>query len=256
MISKGRKQKTQVTLARAISKLGIASRAEARRLVQKGEISVNGKSVRDPELWLDLRTDRITRQGHSLKAQRKIYLALHKPRGVVTTRSDEKGRRTVYDLLPGDLSWIFPVGRLDKDSSGLLLLTNDTAFGEAVTSPERKVTKTYVVVLDRPLAGPDRAMLEAGMTLLDGTALAGAIVVPKHEPATYQFTIREGKNRQIRRMCEELEYEVLRLRRVQIGSIALGDLKEGEFRSLTEKEYGPFLAHAQKSGITGRRKGL
>ena len=243
MISKERKQRTQVSLARAISKLGIASRAEARRMILEGRIEVNGKAVRDPGLWLDPRVDRIAQKGRSLRAQERVYLALHKPRGVMTTRSDERGRTTVYDLLPPDAQWVFPVGRLDKESSGLLLLTNDTAFGEAVTSPERKVEKGYQVLLDHPLEDQDRRSMEAGMTLSDGTVLSGAIVRQVSGTAEYEISIREGKNRQIRRMCETLGYEVLRLHRVSIGIICLGDLKEGSSRNLTSAERASILHH-------------
>ncbi|RPH37244.1 rRNA pseudouridine synthase [bacterium] len=243
MISKDRKERTQISLARAISKLGIASRAEARRMIQEGRIEVNGKTVRDPGLWLDLRTDRITRKGRLLKIREKIYLALHKPAGVVTTRSDERGRKTVYDLLPPDSRWVFPVGRLDKESSGLLLLTNDTTFGESVTNPERKVEKKYHVVLDHPLAAPDKQHMEAGMTLPDGTVLSGAMVRPGSGVAEFEISIREGKNRQIRRMCESLGYEVKRLHRVSIGDIRLGDLQVGKYRSLTPHERASILTH-------------
>jgi pseudouridine synthase len=243
MISRNRKQRSQISLARAISKLGVASRAEARRMIQEGTIEVNGKTVRNPDLWLDLRVDRLTRKGHPLRSREKVYLALHKPVGVVTTHSDERGRRTVYDLLPPDVSWVFPVGRLDKESSGLLLLTNDTEFGEAITRPSGKVEKTYRVLLDRPLTELDRQRMEAGMTLADGTVLAGAGVVPVPGGAEYEFSIREGKNRQIRRMCESLGYEVRKLHRESIGNIRLGDLEEGKYRSLTDRERRSILLH-------------
>jgi len=212
-------------------------------MILEGHIEVNGRTVRNPGLWLDPRSDRITRDGRSLKVPEKIYLALHKPRGVVTTRTDEKGRPTVYSLLPPDIRWVFPVGRLDKESSGLLLLTNDTAFGEAVTGPERKVDKKYHVVLDRLLADADRRSMEAGMTLRDGTVLSGAVVQPMGKTPEYEITIQEGKNRQIRRMCEGLGYEVRRLHRVSIGGIVLGDLQEGKHRNLTALERRSILNH-------------
>jgi 23S rRNA pseudouridine2605 synthase len=212
-------------------------------MVREGIIEVNGKTVRDPDCWLDPRLDRISRKGRLLKSREKIYLALHKPAGVVTTRSDERGRSTMYDLLPPDFPWVFPVGRLDKESSGLLLLTNDTAFGEMVTSPAAKVEKRYQVILDRPLTGPDRKQMEAGMTLSDGTVLAGAIVLPKAGPAEYEISIWEGKNRQIRRMCETFGYVVQRLHRLSIGGIRLGVLEEGKYRSLAPKERTSLLTH-------------
>lgn len=243
MITKGRKERAQVSLARAISKLGIASRAEARRMIQEGLIEVNGRTVRNPDLWLDLRVDRMTRKGRPLRSKEKIYLAMHKPAGIVTTRSDERTRKTVYHLLPPDVPWVFPVGRLDKDSSGLLLLTNDTVFGETVTSPVEKVEKKYLVLLDHPLAEIDKRELEAGMTLSDGTVVSGASVVQRPERGEYEISISEGKNRQIRRMCERLGYEVRRLHRLSIGEIRLGDLKEGKYRDLSPRERASILVH-------------
>jgi 23S rRNA pseudouridine2605 synthase len=243
MISKDRKQRTQVSLARALSKLGIASRAQARRLIEEGRIEVNGKTAHNPGLWLDPRVDRITQEGRLLGTREKIYLALHKPRGIVTTRSDERGRRTVYDLLPPDFPWVFPVGRLDKDSSGLLLLTNDTEFGEAATGPERKVEKKYRVLLDRPLTASDRRSLGTGMTLPDGTPLSGASVQSGGGLTEYVIGISEGKNRQIRKMCESLGYEVQKLHRISIGDIHLGDLQEGIFRNLSPHERASILNH-------------
>jgi 23S rRNA pseudouridine2605 synthase len=243
MISKQRKQRTQVSLARAISKLGIASRTEAARMIVAGLIEVNGKTVLDPGIWLDPRVDRISRKGAALKGRGKVYLALHKPAGIVTTRSDERGRETVYDLLPPGIPWVFPVGRLDKESSGLLLLTNDTEFGDAVTSPERKVEKKYKVLLDHPLSDQDRHTMEAGMTLADGTVLSGAVVRREAGAAAYEIVIREGKNRQIRKMCESLGYEVQRLHRVSVGDIQLGDLEEGKSRPLSAQEQASILSH-------------
>jgi 23S rRNA pseudouridine2605 synthase len=244
MISKQRRQRSQVSLARALSKMGVASRAEATRLIRDGGVEVNGKVVRDPGLWLDPRVDRITRRGKTVRAKEKIYLALHKPAGVVTTRSDEKARKTVYHLLPPDLPWVFPIGRLDKESSGLLLLSNDTEFGEAVTNPARKIEKRYHVCLDHPLSDPDKQTMLAGMNLRDGTVLSRAVVIPGPEAGEYEIGIWEGKNRQIRRMCEELGYEVQRLHRIRIGEIWLDDLKEGECRKLSQRE---------RDSILGRR---
>ena len=244
MSSRVRQGKNQVTLARALSKLGIASRAQARMLIRQGKISVNRKTVRSPLVWVDPREDRILLAGKTAQKAERVYLALHKPPGFVTTRSDEMGRKTVYHLLPEGLAWVFPVGRLDKESSGLLLLTNDTRFGESVTSPTSKIPKVYVVQFDRPLQEADRMRMESGMTLSDGTrTLTANVSISSNDPATCEITLREGKNRQIRRMGEELGYGVVSLKRVSIGSIRLGNLGEGEVRSLTD---------AERKGILGR----
>lgn len=245
MSSRVRQGKNQVTLSRALSKLGIASRAQARALILQGKISVNKRIVRSPLVWVDPREDRISVAGKTVQKAERVYLALHKPCGFVTTRSDEMGRKTVYDLLPEELDWVFPVGRLDKESSGLLLLTNDTRFGERVTNPALKIPKVYVVQFDRPLQEADHKRMESGMTLSDGTrTLPAGVRVSTGDPATCEITLCEGKNRQIRRMGEELGYEVVSLKRVSIGGIRLGNLKEGGVRPLTA---------AEKQGILGRK---
>ena len=237
MPSRTRQGKNQITLARALSKLGIASRSQAAELVKLGKVKVDGKTARSPDVWIDLKKERIALDGNLLRSEGKIYLAFNKPVGVVTTRSDELGRKTVYDFLPKDLPWIFPIGRLDKDTSGLLLLTNDTRFGEQVTNPLEKVPKKYEVRLDKPLSQSDIRMLESPMRLDDGTELKPAFVnTVSSDDLRCEITIHEGKNRQIKRMFEQLGYEVVTLKRLSIGAIELGNLKEGEHRFLTIKE--------------------
>lgn len=237
MPSRTRQGKNQITLARALSKLGIASRSQAAGLIKLGKVKVENKTVRSPDVWIDPTKEKIALDGKVLKSEGKIYLALNKPVGIVTTRSDELGRKTVYDLLPKELPWVFPIGRLDKDTSGLLLLTNDTRFGERVTNPFEKVAKTYEVRLNKPLLGSDIRLLESPMMLDDGTLLqAAVIVINSSDNVSCSITIREGKNRQIRRMLATLGYEIVALKRLRIGSIQLGSLKEGEHRRLTAKE--------------------
>ncbi len=229
--------KDRVTLARVISKFGVASRAQARIMIASGRVTVNGKTVRDPDQWVNPKEDRITVEGTRVRTPARIYLVMHKPRGVVTTRSDERGRRTVYDLLPAGTPWVFPIGRLDRETSGLLLFTNDTRFGESATNPLEKVPKRYVVLLNTTMSADDRRVIESEMFLDDGTRLRPAMVgVDDKNPHCCEITIHEGKNRQIRRMCEALGYKVLSLRRVAIGGISLGDLLEGSTRALTAAE--------------------
>ncbi len=226
----------RVTLSRVLSKYGVCSRSEGRRLILAGEVSVNGAKVTTPDSWVDPASDVIACGGKPLGRIRRIYIALHKPEGVVTTRSDEKGRSTVYDLLPPGLPWIFPVGRLDRDSTGLILLTNDTAFGERVTGPSGKVPKTYRVLLEKPLDAAGAAAIAAGV-LIDGeTRCRPARVTIEGDLCRCRIEITEGKNRQVRRMFESLGNRVLSLHRIAIGPVEIGTLKPGETRTLTRQE--------------------
>ena len=238
----------RVTLSRALSKCGFASRAEASRLIVNGEVSVNGRRTADPGAWVDPALDTITFAGEPLRQARRVYFAMNKPAGVVTTRSDERGRGTVYDLLPETFPWVFPVGRLDMESSGLLLFTNDTMFGERVTGPGLKVPKSYSVLLAKPLGpGSVRAMRD-GIVLRGGVrCLPAEVTIDTHDPHRCLVVITEGKNRQVRRMFEALGNQVVRLHRLAIGPVLIGDLKEGKVRELSREEI------AALSGNEGRR---
>ena len=250
----------RVTLARALSKLGLCSRAQARLRIEGGDVRVGGRVVRDPDAWVDLARDRIEVGGVAAAKAPHGYLAMHKPPGYVTTRSDERGRKTVYELLPPALRALFPIGRLDKDSSGLLLWTNDTRFGERVTSPGVAIEKEYRVRLDRLLAPEHGRALESPLELPDGTRLLPARLGPdpdaREDRSAFTITIVEGKNRQIRRACELLGYEVVRLHRVRVGHLRLGDLPEGAHRALTDAEVaafgGPGAPTAPDTPRTGR----
>ncbi len=208
-------------------------------LIKAGRVRVNGAVVRVPGKWVKPGLDRITVDGASVRPAEPLYLALHKPRGLVTTKRDEKGRDTVYSCL-GDVGrWVFPVGRLDRDTSGLLLFTNDTAFSEAVTSPESKLPKTYMAKVCGQPSEEAIARLRAGVVLDDGVPTLPAEV--RCDRATdkttwLEITIVEGRNRQIRRMCEAVGHPVERLVRTRIGALALGDLAPGASRSLTPSE--------------------
>jgi 23S rRNA pseudouridine2605 synthase len=229
----------KVGLARALSKLGFCSRAQAAQLIRKGKVRVNGAIRRDPETPVHPSKDRIEIDGQRIAASEKIYFALNKPRGIVTTASDEKGRETVYALLSADLPWVAPVGRLDKASEGLLLLTNDSEWAARVTAPETHLDKTYHVQVARIA---DAALLEAlknGIRTKEGETLGvkGASLLRQGERNSWlEIILEEGRNRHIRRMLETLGIEVLRLMRVAIGPLALGDLPKAAVRRLTAEE--------------------
>jgi 23S rRNA pseudouridine2605 synthase len=226
-------------LARAISKLGFCSRARAAQLIRDGKVRLNGARRRDPEAPVHLTKDRIEVDGHQLKAAAKIYLVLNKPRGIVTTASDEKGRDTVYSLLGTDLPWVAPAGRLDKASEGLLLLTNDSEWAARVTAPETHLHKTYHVQIGEIA---DEALIDAlknGVRTKQGDTLrvkAASLLRQGERNSWLEIILDEGKNRHIRRMLETLGIEVLRLIRVAIGPLALSDLAKGAARQLTSEE--------------------
>jgi 23S rRNA pseudouridine2605 synthase len=236
-----KKQSRKIGLARALSKLGYCSRSQAAELIRAGRVRLNGSVRRDPETPTQLERDRITVDGQTIEARKKIYLMLNKPRGVVTTASDDKGRETVYGILRRDgesLPWVAPVGRLDKASEGLLLLTNDSEWGGRIAAPETHLEKTYHVQIG-VVATTDLLQLLVNGVKSDGELLRarGATVLRSGEKNSWlEITLDEGKNRQIRRMLETLAVEVLRLVRVAIGPLALGELAKGTFRALTKEE--------------------
>jgi len=226
------------TLERVISKAGLGSRAEARRWIAAGRVSVNGKTVQTPDYWVDFARDTVALDGKPVRAGRKIYLLLYKPKGYLTTHKDPEGRPTVYDLIPELGAWVVPVGRLDLDTSGLLILTNDTQFAERLTNPEHRIPKTYQLRASTMLADKQNDQLRKGVTLADGPTRP-AIVKRLRDTAKYTFleiTITEGRNRQVRRMLEAIGSKVLKLVRTAIGGVRIGELPIGKHRRLTEEE--------------------
>lgn len=241
-----RRPERKVSLARALSKLGFTSRSQARPLIESGRVSVNGRCIRNPEVRVDPDRERIRVDDRVILPAPPIYLMMHKPKGVVTTRSDERERKTVYDLLGEQGRWLFPVGRLDKETSGLLLLTNDTQWGNRIAAPESKVSKVYHVKLNRPISAENLERLRSGVLLAEGkTAPAEAALLKPAEGGNgaaagegewIVLALREGRNRQVRRMCEALGYQVENLVRVRIGGLGLGGLLPGAHRPLTPSE--------------------
>jgi 23S rRNA pseudouridine2605 synthase len=229
----------RVGLARALSKLGYCSRSRASALIQEGRVRLNGSPQRDPEAPVHAESDRIEVDGRAVQAEAPIWLMLNKPRGVVTSASDEKGRETVYGCMAPGLPWVAPVGRLDKASEGLLLLTNDSEWGARISAPETHLDKTYHVQIAGPADAALAEKLERGVRADDGEVLRAKrvrILREGQRNAWLVVVLDEGRNRHIRRMFESLGIEVLRLVRVAIGPLLLGDLAKGAYRPLAAEE--------------------
>jgi 23S rRNA pseudouridine2605 synthase len=231
--------RNKISLARALSKLGHSSRSRAKPLIESGHVKVNGKVITDPETRIDIERDRIVVDGAAVTQAGYVYVMMNKPAGVVTTSSDERGRRTVFDLLSGSgLPLLSAVGRLDMESEGLLLFTNDTRWANRITSPDGHVDKLYHVQIDRV---PDVALLER---LVRGIEDRGDLLKAKRaepieitdENAWLEIVLDEGKNRQIRRMLAACDITVLKLVRMRVGPLELGKLKPGTYRALTDAE--------------------
>jgi len=226
------------TLERVFSKAGLGSRTDARSWIGAGRVRVNGKVVENPDRWVDLEKDRVTLDGKPLKTADVTYILLYKPKGYLTTWRDPEGRPTIYDLASDAGTWLSPVGRLDLDTSGLLLLTNDTDFAERVTNPEHKVPKTYQVKAATLLTDEQIGKLRSGVELSDGMTRPAEVRRlrdgPKH--THLEMTITEGRNRQVRRMLEAVDSKVSKLVRTAIGAIRIDDLAIGKWRHLTGEE--------------------
>ena len=228
------------TLERVFSKAGRGSRTEARRWIGEGRVAVNGVTARNPDQWIDLARDKVTLDGNSIATTRGIYIILYKPKGYLTTYRDPENRPTVYDLIADLDSWLTPVGRLDLDTSGLLLMTNDTAFADHVTSPAHLVPKTYQAKTATLLSEEQIERLRRGIELSDGLTRP-AEVRRLRDSAKHTFVemvLTEGRNRQVRRMIEAAGSGVLKLVRTAIGPLRIGDLAIGKWRRLTEEEIG------------------
>ena len=231
-------QRPLKTLERVLSKAGLGSRTEARSWIGAGRVRVNGRVVETPDRWVDIERDRVTLDGHPVHGAKKIYLLLYKPKGYITTYTDPQGRPTVYDLVRDAGVWVVPVGRLDLDTTGLLIMTNDTEFAERLTNPEYKVPKTYQAKCADRLSDEQIARLREGVELSDGPTRP-ALAERLRDSGKYThivLTIGEGRNRQVRRMVEAIGSKVIKLVRVAIGPVRIGDLQIGKWRHLTEGE--------------------
>jgi 23S rRNA pseudouridine2605 synthase len=240
----------RIGLARALSKIGHCSRSQAAVLIRAGQVTLNGRTARDPESPVRMLAGRvhdlIEVDGVSVRKAAAIYLVMNKPRGVVTTASDEKGRNTVYDLLDPGLPWVGPVGRLDKASEGLLLLTNDSEWAAKITEPGSHLDKKYHVQVGCIAHADVLASITQGLVVAANSsasslsehlrAKAARLLRHGDKNSWLEITLDEGKNRQIRRLLEALNVPVLRLVRVSIGPLALGELKKGAARRLKPEE--------------------
>ena len=232
------KKRPLKTLERVLSKAGVGSRVDARSWIHAGRVKVNGRITRNPDQWIDMKRDRVLFDGKPLVARERIYLLLYKPPGYLTTYKDPEGRPTVYDLIADAGTFLSPVGRLDLDTSGLLLMTNDNQFAERVTNPTSHVPKTYLVKASAVLTDTQLQQLRDGIELADGPTRP-ALVTRLRDSGKYthfEITLTEGRNRQVRRMVEALQAKVLKLVRVRIGHIAIGRLPIGKWRLLTAAE--------------------
>ncbi len=226
------------TLERVLSKAGVGSRTEARSWIHAGRVTVNGQPTQNPDQWVDMERDRVCFDGKPLELRDRVYVLLYKPTGYLTTYKDPKGRPTVYDLVQDVGTFLSPVGRLDLDTSGLLLMTNDNRLAERVTNPESHVPKTYLVKATPPLTDAQLQRLRDGLELSDGPTRPAQVTRVRHseQGAQFEIVLTEGRNRQVRRMVEALDAHVLELVRIKVGPVAIGDLPIGKWRTLTKAE--------------------
>jgi 23S rRNA pseudouridine2605 synthase len=225
-------------LNRAVATSGLCSRRNADELIKSGRVRVNGRKTTDFNCLVDLRKDKLEIDGKSVAERKPEYIVLHKPAGIVTTCNDEKGRQSVIDLLPRELRHLNPVGRLDMDSEGLLIMTNDGELTQQLTHPSWHVLKLYEVRVVGRISDAVISQLSKGVQLIDGMTSPAKVELLERdkESSSFRIGLEEGRNRQIRRMCAKLGYPVFHLVRVAIGELQLRELEPGHWRRLTEKE--------------------
>lgn len=240
-------------LQKVLAHAGVASRRHCEELIVQGSVQVNGKVVRELGTRVDPSVDRITVNGRAIRIEQHVYLMLYKPTGVITSVSDPRGRRVVTDLLTGIKERVYPVGRLDYDTSGLLLLTNDGELANRLAHPSYEIDKVYRAWV-RGVPSPDKIKrLATGIRLEDGMTSPGEArllkTAPGQDKALVELTIHEGRNRQVRRMCEAIGHPVLSLERIRLGFLTLEGLQLGQYRPLTSTE-----VERLKKGLVQKRK--
>ncbi len=230
----------QVPLERALSKLGRMSRSQTKRLIEEGRLAVNGRVIKDPAFLLAPETARIAIDGKPVSRAAACTIMLYKPRGIVTTRSDEKGRKTVYDLLPSHLQHLHPVGRLDMASTGLLLMTTDTQLSDFLTDPDNEIPRVYAVSVAGRITDDKIKRLSQGIQDKGQLLKASTITLRKasNKESHLIVGLSEGKNREIRRMFEALGSQVSALKRIAFGKLKLGALMPGQFQEINPKDFG------------------
>ena len=244
------KSKGTMTLDRVLSRFGLSSRSVACEAIRAGRVKVNGRVVRDPGHWTNPGSDAIHVDGKRLRQAHKVYLLFYKPKGVITSHGDAEGRKTVYDCLGREVSWVSPVGRLDKDTSGLLLLTNDNDFADFVTSPASRVPKTYLVKANTLVSDEILARMSEGLELRRGDWARPQSVRRVEDRGKYtwlEIVLTEGKNREVRRLLEAVGLKVLKLVRTRIGPCTLEGLQTGKWRTLSRSELALFYAPPKAS---------
>lgn len=225
-------------LQKVMAHAGIASRRKSEEFIRHGEVKVNGKLITEPGYKVDPEQDKILVRGEDISLETKVYILLNKPAGYISTVDDPQNRKTVLDIIPNISQRIYPVGRLDRDSRGLLLLTNDGDLTYKLTHPSHEIQKTYLVEIKDRIKQNKINKLEQGIELEDGlTSPAKAKILKSGDNnSIFTLTISEGRNRQVRRMCKKIGYRVIDLKRIRIGPLSLDEIPEGKYRYLSDKE--------------------
>lgn len=244
-------------LQKILAAAGVASRRKCEELITSGQVQVNGETVTALGTKADPAVDVITVNGRTIGAEKKIYIMFNKPKGVITSASDPQGRKIVTDYLKGITERLYPVGRLDYDTEGLLLLTNDGDFAHLLTHPKHHVPKTYLATVKGVPHGTELEKLKDGVMLEDGMTAPAEVeyydVDPDGKQAVISITIHEGRNRQVRRMFEAIQHPVTKLKRISFGGLYLDNLKRGLYRHLSKEEVEELFKQARSAGKPRKR---
>lgn len=245
-------------LQKIMAQAGIASRRKCEELILEGKVQVNGETVTALGTKADPDEDIITVNGKPIKNEKKVYVMLNKPKGVITSASDPEGRKIVSDYLKGIKERVYPIGRLDYDTEGLLLLTNDGEFANLLSHPKYHVPKTYLATVKGVPHGTVLDKLRAGIMLEDGMTSPAEVeykdVDPDNKQSVISITIHEGRNRQVRRMFEAISHPVIRLKRISFGDLLLQNLKRGVYRHLTPDEINTLRQMAVSAKPAGEQR--